>query len=75
MSLTHEERDRLYLGKVQLTVATGGPDEQEGCPEGYQVIVKRGDGLALSEMELRSVLTNLSWAIDGEESLIDLERI
>jgi hypothetical protein len=73
--MTPEERDRLYLGKVQLEAVTGGPDWQDGCDQHYQVTVKRGDGLPLSEMELRSVLTNLSWAIDGEESLIDLERI
>jgi hypothetical protein len=72
--MTPEERERLYVGKVHLKAVVGGPDQQEGSEIGYQVVVKRNDGLPLSEMELRSVLTNLSWAIDDEESLIDLER-
>ncbi|WP_298150967.1 hypothetical protein [Flavobacterium sp.] len=75
MTLTPEERKKYYLGEVRLESTTGGPDHQDGCEAGYQVIVKRGDGLPLSEMELRSVLTNVSWAIDGQESFIDLERI
>lgn len=72
--MTPEERKRLYVGKVHLCVNVGGPDEQDGSEVGYQVVVKRNDGAPLSEMELRSMLTNLSWAVDGEESLIDLER-
>lgn len=72
--MTPEERKRLYLGRVRLNVETGGPDEQDGCTEGYHVIVRRNDGSPLSEMELRSLLTNLSSAIDGEESLVDVDR-
>ena len=58
-----------------VDAVTGGPDEQDSCDQHYQVTVKRGDGLPLSEMELRSILTNLSWSIDGEDTLIDLERL
>jgi hypothetical protein len=73
--MTPLQRQRLYLGKVQLTAVTGGRPGQDGCDKHYQVSVKRGDGLPLTEMELRSVLSNLSWAIEGEDTLIDLERL
>jgi formylmethanofuran dehydrogenase subunit B len=72
--MTPEERKRLYVGKVRLHAVVAGPDEQDGSEVGYQVAVERNDGLPLSEMELRSVLANLSLAIDGDESLVDLER-
>jgi len=74
MPMTVQERNGHYSGAVQLVATTGGPDEQGTCPQGYQVTVKRGDGKPLSEMELRTVLNELAWAIDGDESLIDLER-
>lgn len=72
--MTPEERKRLGVAKVRLEAAVGGPDYQNWCRSGYEVSVKRADGMPVSEMELRSLLDNLSLAVEGEDSLIDLDR-
>jgi hypothetical protein len=75
MAAESNEEQRLYAGRVLLEAATGAGDGQDICPAGYHVVVKRLDGAPMSEMELRTLITNLSWAIDGEVCHIDLERV
>jgi len=72
--LKQDEKHPLYAGRVCLEAKTGGPDSQPVCVDGYQVVINRCDGSPMSEMELRSLITNLSWAIDGQPCHIDLTR-
>lgn len=72
--ISAEVKERYPKCTVVLSAALSGPDNQCDCKDGYEVEVKRKDGKPLSEMELRSVITNLSWAVDGNDSLIDLVR-
>lgn len=57
-----------------LKCDTTGPDDQEFCPDGYVIEVRRNDGKPLSEIELRSMLTQICWAVDGDKSMVEVKR-
>ena len=59
---------------VKVVCDTTATDENEFCAQGYTISISRNDGQALSEMEMRSTLTQTIWALEGEKSLIVLER-
>lgn len=54
------------MEKMLLKCDTSGPDEQGFCASGYAMEVTRNDGKGLSEMELRSMLTQTLWAMEGD---------
>lgn len=68
--------ERLHLGtsRVHLEVETSDFSWLVNTPAEYIIQVRRKDEMPLTEIELRSLLTNLAWAADGEDSLIDLHR-
>jgi hypothetical protein len=74
MTLASNEGRRFYAGRVLLEAATCA-DAQDVCPDGYQMVIKRRDGVALLKTEFPFVITNLSWTIDGEVCHIDPHRI
>jgi hypothetical protein len=54
------------MEKLLLKCNTTGPDEQDFCADGYTLEIQRNDGLGISEMELRSMLTQTVWALEGD---------
>lgn len=62
------------MENVLLICDNTGPEEQEFCQEGYSLEVRRNVGKPLSEMELRSMLTQTIWAIEGEKSMVVVQR-
>lgn len=73
-TISEEVKEKYHVGTVVLRSASSGSDTQYDCKDGYEVELRRKDGKPLSEMEIRSVIVNLSWAVDGEDSLINLVR-
>lgn len=75
MHNTSAEARNLYaMGTVVLIASTGGDCDQISCQEAYKVEAMRMDGLPLCESELRSLISNFSWAIEGDDSLITFVR-
>lgn len=59
---------------VKVVCDTTANDHNEFCKTGYTISISRDDGQALSEMEMRSTLTQTVWALEGEPSQVVLER-
>lgn len=72
--MTRLTREFVSMPRVVLQVEIGDFSRLSPSPGTYHVQITRGDNMPLTEMELRSMLTDLSWAIDGEDSSIILER-
>jgi len=60
--------------KVKVVCDTTATDHNEFCEIGYTISIRRNDGQALSEMEMRSTLTQTLWALEGDPSQVVLER-
>lgn len=73
-TISTEAKNLYHMGTVELSARLSGQDSYSYCHEGYELKLTRKDGKPLSEMEIRSVMSNLSPAVDGEDSLIGLVR-
>jgi len=72
--MTPRERQYLGVSSAQLSVEISDFTWLTVSPAEYVIYVRRVDQMPMSEVELRSLLANLSWAVEGEESLINLRR-
>lgn len=73
--MTPFERRRLGSFSMDLSVLTSEFSWLMPSTNEYLVQIQRRDNMPLSEMELRSILANLSWAVEGEPCLAVLRRV
>ena len=74
MITSNQAQGFLHAGKVELVAQVIDDDFRGVCESGYRMHISRLDGEPLGEIELRTVLTNTALAIQGEHSLVVVER-